>query len=255
MKKVFLSSVAIGLETFRDAAFAAINGLDGYHCVRMEDFGARTVSPAEFCVQAVKSCDIFIGIIGQRYGSCAPESSMSFTELEYRAATEANIPRLMAVAPDDQLVPAHHREPDDKHQKLQRFRNEVLSLSTAAFFRSEESLALEVLKALQNERQRAANTQHAEPLSRNEARMAERPTVEMLSDNPDPEKTYLLFPFVTNAPALGLTSIPVSLSLIPGVTRLGLSENEAHALFTTTPPWPGTDLSLRHQPPYRQARV
>src|ERR1700730_1934602 len=82
MKRVFLSSVAHGLESFRDAACKAINGLDVYHCVRMEDFGARTDSPLEVSVQAVRSCHIFIGIIGQRYGSCPPGSPLSFTELE-----------------------------------------------------------------------------------------------------------------------------------------------------------------------------
>jgi hypothetical protein len=50
----------------RDAVFEAIERLDGYHCVRMENFGARATPTAEFCEQAVKSCNIFVGIVGQR---------------------------------------------------------------------------------------------------------------------------------------------------------------------------------------------
>jgi|SRR5580658_9319984 len=46
-KTVFLSSVAQGLEECRDAAYRAIEGLDGYHCDRMEDFGARDAPPIE----------------------------------------------------------------------------------------------------------------------------------------------------------------------------------------------------------------
>ena len=40
-KTVFLSSTGKDLTEYREAAYKAIEGLDGYHCVRMEDFGAR----------------------------------------------------------------------------------------------------------------------------------------------------------------------------------------------------------------------
>ena len=41
VRTVFLSSVALSLEGYRNAVYRAIERLDGYHCVRMEDFGAR----------------------------------------------------------------------------------------------------------------------------------------------------------------------------------------------------------------------
>jgi hypothetical protein len=190
VKRVFLSSVAKGLESFRDGACKAINRLDGYHCVRMEDFGARSKAPQEYCLEAVESCDCFIGIIGQRYGSCPPGCSESFTELEYRAAEKANIPRLMMIAPDDLLVPANHREPDEAFEKLKRFRDEVFSQNTAAFFKSEESLALAVVTALQNERQQQEH----------EAHKNERPEVQMTEPSSTSsganKRTHLLFPYV-----------------------------------------------------------
>ena len=39
MWTVFLSSTAKDLQAHRDAAYHAVEGLDGFHCVRMEDFG------------------------------------------------------------------------------------------------------------------------------------------------------------------------------------------------------------------------
>jgi len=41
LKSVFLSSTARDLHPHRQAVYPAIEALDGYHCVRMEDFGAR----------------------------------------------------------------------------------------------------------------------------------------------------------------------------------------------------------------------
>ena len=48
MKKVFLSSTARDLTEYRDKVYQAIDGLDGFHCVRMEDFGARNARADEF---------------------------------------------------------------------------------------------------------------------------------------------------------------------------------------------------------------
>ena len=41
VRKVFLSSTGADLRTYREAAYAALHKLDGWHCIRMEDFGAR----------------------------------------------------------------------------------------------------------------------------------------------------------------------------------------------------------------------
>ncbi len=82
MKQIFLSSVSKNLRDYREAAFNAIQRLDGHHCVRMEDFGARDSQSDDFCRQKVNECDIFVGIIGPDYGSCPPGSNKSFTERE-----------------------------------------------------------------------------------------------------------------------------------------------------------------------------
>jgi hypothetical protein len=73
VKIVFLSSAARGLEEYREAVYHAIERIDGYHCVRMEDFGARELESAEFCSKRAAECDIFVGIVGQRYGSSPPD--------------------------------------------------------------------------------------------------------------------------------------------------------------------------------------
>jgi len=61
---VFLSSTARDLQSYRDAVAEAIRKLDGYHCVRMEDFGVRDGTPEEEVRAQVATCDVFVGLIG-----------------------------------------------------------------------------------------------------------------------------------------------------------------------------------------------
>lgn len=68
-RKVFLSSTARDLGPYRDAVSQAISKLDGYQCVRMEDFGARDAEADPFCRALVAECDVFVGLVGYLYGS------------------------------------------------------------------------------------------------------------------------------------------------------------------------------------------
>jgi hypothetical protein len=69
MTLVFVSSVAVGLEPYCDAVHEAINCLDGYKSIRMEDFGAKNDAPLSVCLAKLYECEIFVGIVGHRYGS------------------------------------------------------------------------------------------------------------------------------------------------------------------------------------------
>jgi tetratricopeptide (TPR) repeat protein len=149
LKTVFLSSTSKDLAPYRDAAYQAIEGLDGYHCVRMEDFGARTLESDDFCREKVRECDLFIGIVGLLYGS-EHESGKSFTEREYEAAVQTNKPRLIFVAPDDFPVAFNLVEKDAKREKQELFRAKVNQESVRDTFNSPQELATNVIQALRN---------------------------------------------------------------------------------------------------------
>ena len=64
----FLSSTGADLRTYREAAFLAIRKLDGWKCIRMEDFGARDWDVDSYCRARAEECDLFVGIVGHRFG-------------------------------------------------------------------------------------------------------------------------------------------------------------------------------------------
>jgi len=150
MKTAFLSSTAKDLAEYRDAAYKAIEGLDDWHCVRMEDFGARDAMADEFCQEKVAECDVFVGIVGHCYGSSPKGSEKSYTEQEYDAAIATERSRLMFLAPEEFPLPMHLRESDEKWRKQRDFRDRVNAERIRAPFTSPEVLALRVVQAIRN---------------------------------------------------------------------------------------------------------
>jgi tetratricopeptide (TPR) repeat protein len=68
----------------------------GHVIVDMKDFPAIDQAAAQVCRERVRSCQVFVGVLGTRYGSpVRDQPNVSYTELEFDAASEAGIPRLM----------------------------------------------------------------------------------------------------------------------------------------------------------------
>jgi hypothetical protein len=183
IRKVFLSSTGADLRTYREAAHAALHKLDGWHCIRMEGFGARDWDVDAFSQNKVKDCDLFIGIIGHRFGDGPKETKQSYTQREYHAAVEAKLPRLLFLAPDDFPVPANLREPQWKSRAQDAFRQAVLDSKdriVSIGFTSPDQLVAQIVTAIRNWERESSGTHAADPTPSGK-RPASSPSVAFVS--------------------------------------------------------------------------
>ena len=74
----------------------------GHVIVDMADFAASDQAPARVCGERVRGCDVYVGVLGTRYGSAVRDRpEVSYTELEFETATEAGLPRLVFLLDTD----------------------------------------------------------------------------------------------------------------------------------------------------------
>jgi len=74
----------------------------GHVAVDMTDFPAADEAPAQLCAERVRECDVYIGVLGTRYGSpVRDKQEVSYTELEFDTATEAGLDRLVFLLDTD----------------------------------------------------------------------------------------------------------------------------------------------------------
>ena len=99
----------------------------GNVAVDMAYFTAREDKPANYCREQVGQADVYAGIIGFRYGSpVQDEPGLSYTELEFAAAGELGLPRLVFVLDENAVLPLPVFLSDPVHGERQRaFRDQV----------------------------------------------------------------------------------------------------------------------------------
>lgn len=97
---VFVSRTGEMAEYPQEGSFAAaaLDGIrrEGFVGVEMRDFTADPRPPAEVCEKAVRGCDIYLGLLGMKWGSPVRERpEISYTQLEFRTAQQAGEPCLV----------------------------------------------------------------------------------------------------------------------------------------------------------------
>lgn len=154
MKKklqVFVSSTWLDLLEERQAAVEAI--LRAEHIpAGMELFAASDAAQLETIHQWIEDSDVFMLILGGRYGSIEPKSGKSYTECEYDYALKKKKPLFAAVIQDTFLADKVKKTGGDAQEKdngklLKDFKGKVTS-RTCRFFGDLNELKVIVLEAL-----------------------------------------------------------------------------------------------------------
>lgn len=137
MNNVFISSVIGDFERYRTAAMQAVASM-GHQAIMSENFGARAYSSEIACIHEMEQSDIYLVILGERYGSKTPEG-LSVTQAEFRAARKEGKPILVFVQ-NIEMEPeqaAFKKETEDYQQGFFR-----------AGFSTTEELMAEIVQAL-----------------------------------------------------------------------------------------------------------
>lgn len=107
--QIFVSSTYEDLKVERQAAVSAILSA-GHIPAGMELFTAGDESQMEVIKQWIDESDVFVLILGGRYGSIEPTSGKSYTHLEYDYALSTNKPLFACVIDDKAIDPRVRRE-------------------------------------------------------------------------------------------------------------------------------------------------
>lgn len=150
--QVFVSSTYTDLKEERQAAVEAIL-LAGHIPAGMELFAEGDKEQMDVIRRWIKESDVFMLILGGRYGSIEPDSGKSYTHLEYDYATELEMPRFTCVIQNDELdrrIKEHGRQviETDEPKKLTEFRSTVTERKIANFWRDKKEIRLAVLSNL-----------------------------------------------------------------------------------------------------------
>jgi hypothetical protein len=92
--RIFISSVRQGLEAERDSLPGLVTALR-HTPVRFEDFSSQGVPSRQACLDSVRGCDVYLLLLGPKYGFRFPETGQSATHDEFVAAQEAGLQRIV----------------------------------------------------------------------------------------------------------------------------------------------------------------
>lgn len=149
--QVFISSTYMDLAEERQAAVGAILK-SGHIPAGMELFTAGDRSQLDTINAWIDESDVYMLILGGRYGAVEPASNISYTELEFDYAASQNKPMFAVVIREDALekkIREHGTEFSEKQnpKELSLFRKKVLS-RISSFFDDAKDIKLCVHESL-----------------------------------------------------------------------------------------------------------
>lgn len=148
--RIFISSTYVDMIPYREALQTAITNCDAV-AYGMERFVAAPIRPLDRCYEEIAGSQIYVLLLGHRYGEIDKDTGKSYTELEYDRAKEIGLPILAFLLDTDKVGSLEKfRESDAQYEALLRFKNELKNSKelTVGTFTSEKDLQDKATRAI-----------------------------------------------------------------------------------------------------------
>ena len=140
---VFISSTYEDLKSERQA-LVGVALENNFIPVGMEQFHAAPTSQWNVITKMIDECDVYLLVIGARYGSIDKETGISYTEKEYNYAKAKGLPVLVLIKESSAITESEKDAGEDKYEKMKKldeFRKRVKNEeNTVDFFTDLNSL-------------------------------------------------------------------------------------------------------------------
>jgi hypothetical protein len=130
--KVFVSSTFNDLREYRVAAFDVLRRL-GHELIAMETLEAVAEDAASVAFKQIDAADLFIVIVGRKYGQTREDTGVSMVETEFEHAANASKPILVFLLDDSAPWPP---ELSESEPRLRRFKDRLTRARIVSFFSS-----------------------------------------------------------------------------------------------------------------------
>ena len=149
--RIFISSTYEDMVEYREAVANALNSIEQLP-IGMEHFVSSPEKSLEVCLSDVRRCQIYILLIGMRYGSIDIDTGKSYTELEYEEARKYNIPVLAFVIDESKCaILPKYVDVGEKAKKLADFKEKLDSEHLVSRFESIDNLKTLVIQAVESQ--------------------------------------------------------------------------------------------------------
>lgn len=142
---IFVGSTFVDLKIYRGAVREALHRLETI--VRgMEYFGSKPGAPVDECLSVVRTCKVYIGIFGMRYGSIPDDYDKSMTHLEYEEAQRSALPSLIYIIDEEkQPILPKYVETGIGAERLKDLKDLLHKTHLVSHFTTEEDLSSKIL--------------------------------------------------------------------------------------------------------------
>lgn len=160
--KIFVSSTFEDMKPYRNAVTDAITSLE-HLPIGMEHFVSSPDKSLDVCLSDVRRCNIYVLLVGMRYGSIDNDTGKSYTELEYDEAIRYNIPVLAFIIDENECpVLPKFFDDGDKADKLKAFKKRLYDSHMASRFKSADDLKQLAIRAIETQVKKISEENNAE---------------------------------------------------------------------------------------------